>query len=136
MNFPIVFIVPGHPVPFIAQWNKTSRERRKAFADYCHDVRTAAMVGGVRDLVATKENPLHIHTRCVFNRNTHPDPENVHKVIVDALMYDPTGKRKSSARDKYTGGAFTPPQYGERPFVEVIIADGHLPLIETLPRDW
>jgi len=128
----IQFEVPGKPFPFVAQYQKLDWVKRKAFAEYCKGVRTAAMVAGVRDLKATRDAPLYIHTRAWFRDGRHPDPENVHKVIVDALLYG-----KSSARDKFTGGAYTPPLYDKaNPRVEVVIADGRRPLIETLPEGW
>ena len=101
-------------------------------------VRLFARGGGWReDLKATREEPLLVHTRAYFDSNRHPDPENVHKVIVDALMYNATGERRSSTRDKFTGGGIVPPRYDEKnPRVEVVIADGRLPLAGTIPEGW
>lgn len=130
--FPIRFSVPGTPQRFIAAWHKSSWSTRRMYADKAKLVRECAAVVGASGLVATEELPLYVHTRAFFRNRRHADPENIHKFIVDALMYG-----KSQARDKFTGGAFTPPRYDEDdPRVEVVIADGRLPLRETIPEDW
>lgn len=59
---------------------------------------------------------LAIFSQAFFENGVHPDPENVHKGIVDSLFWSMKGG------DKQLGGAFGPPQYSKTdPRVEVSI---------------
>lgn len=131
MNLPISFVVPGHPFPFLS--GKQRWDRRRKYNEYCKSVRIIAACAGVRSkLTITEEAPLYFHTRAFFKNRSHGDPENIHKAIVDAVCYASKGKK-----DKYTGGCFIPPRYDARnPRVEVVIADGNLPIRETIPEHW
>lgn len=136
MKLPVAFTVPGHPVPFLVGVRHQSKKRRQVYESYRDVVRMFAWLAGVRNIKITAKAPLHFHTRAFFENRKHGDPENIHKAIVDAICYTESGG-KQSKRDKYTGGAFTPPRYDKKnPRVEVVIADGLLPLKETIPESW
>jgi len=67
-------------------------------------------------LESPRDQPLMIFTRCYFKDGRHPDPENVHKGIKDALFY------KAKDGDKHTGGHYLPPLYDKQnPRVDVFI---------------
>lgn len=135
MRLPIAFTVYGSPVPFLVGVRHQSKERRKQYEDYRGVVRMFARTAGVRHIEITAERPLHFHTRAFFVNGRHGDPENIHKAIVDAICYSEDGKQ--TKMDKHTGGSFTPPRYDKKnPRVEVVIADGLLPLKSTIPEDW
>ena len=135
MKLPISFTVPGHPVPFLVGVRHQTKKRREAYGEFCDRVRMFARLAGVQDIEITPEAPLHFHTRAFFKDRNHGDPENIHKGVVDAICYTAHGKSKK--RDKYTGGAFSVPRYDKKePRVEVVIADGTLPLKETIPEGW
>ena len=136
MRLPVAFTIPGHPVPFLVGVRHQTRKRRDAYKDYCEAVRLVARLAGIKDIKITAEAPLHFHTRAFFENKRHGDPENIHKAIVDAICYKEEGG-KGGKQDKYTGGCFCPPRYDKRnPRVEVVIADGLLPLRETIPKGW
>lgn len=125
------FTVSGPPVGFIAQWDKRGWTTRSRYRDFAEAVRLQAAIAGLRSVVATRDRPLVVHTRAFFANGTHPDPENVHKAVVDALFYGAKG------RDKYTGGAYSPPRYDRSvPRVEVVVADGRRQLRDTIPAGW
>ena len=107
------FVVEGPPVGFIAAGsNKWSKRTSKVWL-YADKVRKA-YTG--EPLLATKEQPFFFFTRCFFRNGTHPDPENVHKLVKDALFH------KVRLGDKYTGGAYLPPLYDkENPRVEIFV---------------
>ena len=130
---PIAFTVPGNPVPFLSGAAHQKWKRREVYAEYCKAVRMIALFAGVgHKLTITEDAPLYFHTRAFFRNRNHGDPENIHKAVVDAICYKAKGKR-----DKYTGGAFLPPRYDEKdPRVEIVIADGNLPLRDTIPEGW
>jgi isopentenyl diphosphate isomerase/L-lactate dehydrogenase-like FMN-dependent dehydrogenase len=122
------FVVPGLAVGF-----KTTTKRSKFNKDYQKYVKYKAFVqllaraSGMRlPLVATKDRPLMIRTVAYFKNGTHPDPENVHKGITDALFYreDKVKGKTGKGNDKYTGGSFPPPLYDkDNPRVIVIVKD-------------
>ena len=125
------FEIPGKPVAFIAAWDKQDWKKKRAYMEWVQFVRICARRAGFDAEPATKAMPICIHTRCWFKNGVHPDPENVHKAVVDALMYE------LKNRDKYTGGAFPAPLYDPlNPRVEIVIADGRLPLRHTIPETW
>lgn len=89
-----------------------------AYWQYMEDVRKAAKYSARMPLPleSPKDQPLMIFTRCYFRDGRHPDPENVHKGIKDALFY------KAKDGDKHTGGFYLPPLYDkENPRVDVFI---------------
>ncbi len=70
-------------------------------------------------LRADVTHPILVETQAYFEHGTHPDPENVHKGIKDALFYGLKGK---GGGDKYTGGSYDPPLYDkENPRVIVTL---------------
>jgi len=65
--------------------------------------------------------PWRVTTISFFRNKQHPDPENVHKGIIDALMYG-FKQRKVRANDKHIGGEYVHPKYdAANPRVEVRI---------------
>lgn len=136
MKLPIAFTVLGQPVPFLVGVRHQTKKRVQKYEDYRDTVRMFAREAGIRNIKITAEAPLYFHTRAFFKNRVHGDPENIHKAIVDAVCYNPDGG-KGSRSDKFTGGAFAPPRYDKKnPRVEVVIADGLLPLKETIPEGW
>jgi hypothetical protein len=133
-NLPIAFEMPGKPQAFIAVWATQDWTRRRNYMSWTKAVRDVAALHGAVELFASKDHPLHVHTRAWFADGRHGDPENIHKAVVDALFYR---EKKAGPMDKYTGGAYSPPKYdADRPRVEIVIADGNLPLKETIPEGW
>lgn len=118
----MIFMIKGPPVGYYTSGAKPNWTRQNKYRDYKKLVQAcAADFGFSLPLVATKDDPLVIETRAYFVNGVHPDPENVHKGIVDALFYDPDRKKKGSG-DKYTGGVFHPPLYDkEEPRVIVAV---------------
>lgn len=89
-----------------------------AYWQYMEDARKAArfIAKMPLPLESPKAEPLMIFTRCYFRDGRHPDPENVHKGIKDALFY------KAKDGDKHTGGHYLPPLYDKQnPRVDVFI---------------
>jgi len=111
----------GDPGGYYSQGARPNWKRMKAYHAWKAYVQaTAAAQGITLPLTAKADSPLIIGTRAFFRNGTHPDPENVHKGIVDALFYDPRKERRGS--DKHTGGTFQPPMYdAENPRVEITI---------------
>jgi hypothetical protein len=124
------FTVPGNPSGYVAYAKGKNPTNFKAW-NYAKLVRRIASENGVPfrrvikdngdedillNLVADKKCPLHIHTRAYFKNGTHCDPENVHKLVKDAIFY------KARGGDKYTAGCYPSPLYDkENPRVEVEI---------------
>jgi hypothetical protein len=112
------------------QKHKVSKAILKYWA-YCDRVRLRAKEAGLRKLPLqpSKEQPLMFFTRCYFKSGVHPDPENVHKGVKDALCY----QRGGGTADKYTGGGYLPPEYdAQNPRVEVIVR----PMKEKDKEEW
>lgn len=133
------FTIPGPPVPFIANWRLAGFIERKRYMSWAKDARGHAAIQNVPPLEASQEKPLLVHTRAFFKDRKHSDPENIRKAVVDSLFYESRGRggKRSSARDKYVGGACAVPCYDkDAPRIEVVIADGRLPLRDTVPEDW
>ena len=131
MNLRCEFEIPGAPLGFIAGWDKKSWAKRRQYMVWTKGIRTIAMAAGWRFPAATRAEPLAIHTRAFFRNGVHPDPENVHKAVADALMY------KLKCADKYTSGGYASPLYDkENPRTEVVIDDARLPLRQTIPESW
>lgn len=106
-----IFRIDGPPVGYYTSGGTPNYTRLNKYVAWKKLVQKTAMTHGITlPLVATKEKPMFIETYAVFHNGTHPDPENVHKGIVDALFYDPSRKKKG-AGDKHTGGMFHPPFY-------------------------
>lgn len=104
------FVVIGPPVGAV-RMTRMGRfsARAKASHEYMRIVQLEARAAGLRcPLTATEERPVLIHTRCFFKDRRHPDPENVIKLVSDALFYG------NSAGDKYVGGSYAPPAYDKR----------------------
>ncbi len=124
--YSIEFVIPGPSVGYYAQgkakpcFGSDAYRRMARYHNYCDKTRWLAVENGADlPLVATRIAPILIRTICWFQDGTHPDPENVHKGIIDSLFYR---KYKRGTADKYTGGCFYPPQYdSDNPRVEVII---------------
>ena len=117
----VCFTITERPQGYYARGSRPNGKRLKQYMQWRDTVRGYAMLALLRlPLRASKNVPLVIVTRSYFENGVHPDPENVHKGVVDALFY---AKPKGSA-DKYTGGQFSPPLYDpERPRVEVWVMD-------------
>lgn len=100
----------------MGKYQNTKVKRR--YVDYKQLVQAVADLSGLAlPLQASREKPVRITTRAFFKNGVHPDPENVHKGVKDALFYKAGG-----VGDKYTGGSYDPPLYdAERPRVEITI---------------
>lgn len=132
-----LFTVHAPPLGFYAQASRNlykmspdQRERAKKYRDWQAFLRIQYLknrqeIGAKMGwnfappplpLTATIALPIWIETAAYFQNKRHPDPENVHKAVVDALFY------KSDTGDKYTGGKFEIPQYDpDHPRVEIRI---------------
>jgi hypothetical protein len=114
----IRFVVEGKQYGFVSGNNKWNR-RTKGPREWCDVVREAAQKAGFpkpEHIVTSKTSPIYVVTESFFESNNHPDPENVHKLIKDALFY------KAKNGDKFTGGAYEAPTYDEEsPRTEVSI---------------
>lgn len=110
------FTIEGDPVGYCTNNGRQyNTKRKKKYLDYKMLVQQCAPIN--LPLEASRDEPLIITTVCYFRHGTHPDPENVHKGIKDALFYGAKG-----VGDKYTGGQYEPPLYDrQRPRVEVKI---------------
>lgn len=135
----IEFTVFGPPVGYYAQGRSRPKKGSKTwlrmikYHDYQRTVRQVAAMAGIKlPVKATSDHPLKFTTISYFSSKVHPDPENVHKGIKDALFWEPkddmskfvrkmNGETKGTA-DKYTAGYYDAPLYDkENPRVEVII---------------
>lgn len=123
------FTIPGPPVGYVTNngRNYFNSKRKRAYLEYKKLVQQYAPEGTL-PMVATKEKPLHIETRAFFFNGVHPDPENVHKGVKDALFWKPKAKGSKGGStglaDKYTGGNYFPPLYDKNaPRVEVFVHD-------------
>ena len=116
------FTVDGKPVGYYAIGKHPNRDQMKAYHAYNKMVCVYARAAGITlPLIATKDAPLHIATEAWFYNGVHPDPENMHKGIKDALFWAPKGTPRNGG-DKYTGGAYLPPRYDkDNPRVKVWI---------------
>jgi len=102
------------------KWNPSKAILK--YWSYCDTVRFRAKEAGLRrlPLMAERNAPIMVFTRCYFSSGVHADPENVHKGVKDALFYQKGG----GTADKYTGGGYLPPKYDEKnPRVEIIVRD-------------
>lgn len=125
----VIFEVLGKPVGYYTSGKYPNWGRMKAYQGYKQLVQgTAVALAHLKlPLIATKERPLMISTTTYFPRKgAHPDPENIHKGIVDALFYTPKGGGKGPG-DKYVGGLFWPPLYSDRPRVVVTVREIGVP---------
>lgn len=97
----------------MGRWNK----RKRKYIEYKQLVQSLCPFE--LPLRASVEFPILVETQAFFEHGTHPDPENVHKGIKDALFYGLAGK---GGGDKYTGGSYDPPLYDrENPRVVVTL---------------
>jgi hypothetical protein len=81
-------------------------------------------------LTAGKLTPLYIGTIAYFVNGIHPDPENVHKLVKDALFWKVVGG------DKWTGGVYLPPRYSRiDPRTEVFVWP-HIDGATVFDREW
>jgi len=113
------FRVIGDPVGAVrmTQFSRFN-DAAKRYHKFKEHVQWAARQAGVRlPLFASEAAPVFITTRCVFSKRVHPDPENVQKAVCDALFYGANGG------DKYVGGRYEPPAYGQLSYVEVTIEE-------------
>jgi len=117
-------------------------ERYNAWKDH---VRGAALDVGLKlPLEATKAKPLYVSVVSWFASGVHPDPENVRKGVIDALVQNLESGRRGS--DKYIGGFCEIPRYDKaRPRVEVWIMTREewlagwavaKDLVRALVQDW
>lgn len=99
-------------------------EKYQEYKEYVQDVLAEIFTRyGVGVPAATQERPVRITTAAFFRHGTHPDPENVHKGIKDAIFWRPKSERKGTKGDKYTGGTYEPPMYDpQNPRVHVEIS--------------
>jgi len=113
------FQIPGVPRGYTTH-NRGARPSKAIinYWSYIEDVRKVAKMSAriPLPLESPKDEPLMIFTRCYFRDGRHPDPENVHKGIKDALFY------QAKDGDKHTGGFYLPPLYDKKnPRVDVYI---------------
>lgn len=113
-----LLIIYADPVGYYSstrrgQWIDPRAKKYHAWSKLVRDLSEAR---GLRlPLQAAEDVEVEVETQAYFRNRTHPDPENVHKGIVDALFYGGKG-------DKYTGGKYGWPRYdADQPRVEVII---------------
>lgn len=114
----VVFEIPGPPVGYTIQLGRFANNKRKAkYVEFKKRVQSLSPLA--LPLEASKEKPIIVETVAYFENGTHPDPENVHKGVKDALFY---GLRGKGGGDKYTGGHYEPPLYDkENPRVVVTV---------------
>lgn len=112
----VTFVVPGKPVGYLIIAGKFyGGPRKTAYLNYKKLVQTLCPPE-LRDILATRERPVHVQTTSYFENGTHPDPENVHKGVKDALFYQKKGG------DKYTSGQYAHPLYDKvNPRCEVTV---------------
>lgn len=113
------FVIYGPPVGYTTNNGRFyNTARKKKYLDYKKHVQETCPFK--LPFEATKQNPVIITTRAYFVNGTHPDPENVHKGMKDAIFYVAKGTKGSG--DKYTGGHYSSPLYdAENPRVEVTV---------------
>lgn len=129
----IRFTVEGPPVGFVSSGSRNWTGRQTKAWEYARSVRAALLqflmttedsVSGVEiesseekaTLRADKLHPLFIGTVAYFRNGVHPDPENTHKLVKDALFH------KVPGGDKWTGGVYEKPHYDKlHPRVEVCV---------------
>lgn len=116
----VSFTIPGKPVGYTIIAGKFYGGKRKTqYLNYKKLVQ-ALLPPTLRGLTATRERPVLILTQAYFENGTHPDPENVHKGIKDAIFY------KAEGGDKYTGGTYWAPHYDKQnPRVVVTVEWDH-----------
>lgn len=124
----VAFTVPGKPVGFVATGNRHWSKRSKKVWEYAGAVRKSLeKVYGNPHLSASKGNEVFVGTVAVFANGTHPDPENVHKLVKDAMFH------KQPGGDKYTGGIYAPPMYDKNdPHVRVLVWHTTKPVLMTV----
>lgn len=93
------------------RWTKRAKKYIE-YKEYVQGVvREIEQKFGVEIAVGQFNRPVYIRTAAFFRNGIHPDPENVHKGIKDALWWKPKGDR--GLGDKYTGGTYEPPMYDD-----------------------
>lgn len=104
--------IPGPPVGYTIQLGRFANTKRKRqYVEFKTRVQELAAAAGIPvPLEASKDEPILIITKAFFFNGIHPDPENVHKGVKDALFWKPRGTNKG-AGDKYTGGSYSSPLY-------------------------
>ena len=115
------FIVPGRPVGYVrmtraGKWTANAKRAHKqmALVQEC-----ARKQGFELPLMATWERRLRIDTQIFCADKRGPDPDNVQKLVVDALFYK---KGKGKNADKWVYGQYGPYQVdAHNPRVEVVI---------------
>lgn len=115
----IEFEVLGPPVGYTIQLGRFANNKKKfKYVAYKKLVQEYAAHFMALPLQARHAGePIKITTHAYFVNGVHPDPENVHKGVKDALFYGGGG-----CGDKYTGGSYSPPLYDpENPRVTVIV---------------
>ena len=112
----VSFTVPGKPVGYTIIMGKFyGGKRKKEYLEYKKLVQLV-IPATLRGITASRDKPVTVTTKAFFINGTHPDPENVHKGIKDALFYEAKGG------DKYTGGSYSPPLYHKaNPHVDVTV---------------
>lgn len=105
----VTFEIPGPPVGYTIQLGRFANTKvKQKYREFKKLVQSLAPIQ--LPLVASREKPVIVETECFFVNGIHPDPENVHKGVKDALFWVKSGMGKG-AGDKYTGGHYEPPQY-------------------------
>lgn len=109
------FSIFGDPVGFVITNGKFSKKSRRVW-DYMQGIQDEMKDLGIFDeCVCSRDTHVFVITESYFRNGTHPDPENVHKLVKDAMFY------KKPLGDKYTGGFYLSPVYDkENPRVEVM----------------
>lgn len=114
---------------FYVSGRKPNWARQARYRAWKTHVQACAVLAGLElPLRATKEEPLYVVTCTYFHSGVHPDPENVHKSVVDSLAYVSPQEQKLGVRrgsDKFMGGQFQSPKYdAKEPRVEVVVCNG------------
>ena len=119
------FVVLGVPRGFLARtWGRRKPKKdseKKRVARYLtfrdNVVIASRQARCMTPLKASKDLICIVETKAFFNTGNFPDPENVHKGLVDALFYGTEG-----AGDRWCGGWFAPPLFDKKnPRVEVLV---------------
>ena len=110
--------IPGDPVGYYAQGARPNWGRMLRYREWKREVQAMVRLEtGLRlPLSASAEEPAYIQTAAFFRSGVHPDPENVHKGVKDALFYHAKGG------DKWTAGRYEWPIRSFRPGVNLWIS--------------
>ena len=109
---------PGH-----VHYNSPLGERARKYVAWKNHCQRYAEIAGLKlPWSVSKARAYRVCTRVWFPGAKFPDPENVRKSIVDALVYVPKGLGKRRGDDAWCGGYHELPMFStSAPRVEVAI---------------